>query len=79
LASKSQVRGSRSGAEGSSRHTYTAWKGIWWIANQLPGGKEVSEPFSELGEKNAIALAGSPATFSQIFDQGFMSKVCPGY
>jgi RHS repeat-associated protein len=63
----------------ASAAAYTTWKGIWWAANQLPGGKEVSRPFKELGEKNAIALAGSPARFSDIFDKRFMEKECPGY
>ncbi len=58
---------------------YTIGKAANWIGNQFPGGKEVSTPFTEMGERNAIALAGSPATFSQIFDKRFMSKVCPGY
>jgi hypothetical protein len=58
---------------------YATGKAVWWAANQLPGGKEVSTPFKEAGEKNAIALAGSPATFSRIFDKRFMEKVCPGY
>lgn len=58
---------------------YTVGKAANWIGNQFPGGKEVSTPFTEMGERNAIALAGSPAPFSRIFDQRFMSKVCPGY
>lgn len=58
---------------------YTIGKAANWIGNKLPGGKTVSTPFTEMGERNAIALAGSPAPFSRIFDQRFMSKVCPGY
>ena len=58
---------------------YATGKSVWWAVNQVPFGKNVSGLFREMGERNAIALAGSPATFSQIFDQRFMSKVCPGY
>jgi YD repeat-containing protein len=58
---------------------YTLGKAANWIGNQFPGGKEVSTPFTEIGERNAIALAGSPASFSRIFDRRFMSKVCPNY
>jgi hypothetical protein len=58
---------------------YTAGKVANWIGNQFPGGKNVSTPFTEIGEKNAIALAGSSATFGQIFNERFMSKLCAGY
>jgi hypothetical protein len=58
---------------------YAVGKSMNWVGNQGPGGKNVSRPFTEMGERNAIALAGSPATFSYIFDKRFMSKVCPGY
>ncbi|HXQ36859.1 MAG TPA: hypothetical protein VN843_22805, partial [Anaerolineales bacterium] len=59
--------------------TYASWKAVWWGANQLPGGKEVGAPFKELGEKNAVALAGSLTPFSSIFDERFMEAVCKGY
>jgi RHS repeat-associated protein len=59
---------------------YTVAKGSWWLLMKLPViGKPTSRPGAEIGEKNAVALAGSPAPFSRIFDQRFMAKVCPGY
>jgi len=58
---------------------YAIGKSANWIGNKYPGGKTVSTPFTEMGERNAIALAGSLVPFSRIFDQRFMSKVCPCY
>ena len=58
---------------------YGVAKGANWLGNKIFTDKNVSRPFSEAGEKNAVALAGSPASFSQIFNERLMSKLCPGY
>jgi YD repeat-containing protein len=58
---------------------YVAGKRANQLGNRFPGGKRVSPPWQEQGERIAVELAGGSATFNSIFDEEYMRKVCPGY